>query len=500
MRARHQAGEGGFTLVEVMVAMLLLAIALTGLAQLAGSQMVASLRTRVRQVAISYINQELESLRSMTYTRLANDPSDSTVPTSKSVGGTTYNEVTGTSGCGGTNCLTYSRSVNLTNNQVSGNNFTFTETRWVGTAGGAYKTVFVTLTATSGPSFTYSSQTDVSGATTNNPTAVTALDVDLQQVDSSGNVVTDPTTGLAEVPPDGFNVTVMQGSTAIASGTTADGTFGVTSGLTPSTSYTCTVSNPGGASFSTWVAYSASDSSFTCSTGTAGTTSTYTSRWEQAGCTFTSSAPDGSLTVTVFNTSGNPVQGVQVNLTQKQGQANPPAGTTNTAGQVTWSAAINTGLFAVALSKGGLQPLNNDSSTCIWSGETSQLVLFGSTPPTKPAANANLTVPVENTYPGGTATLAIEAVDSTKTYKFEVQEDLNGCGSSCTATNFVLPVYTTYSYTVTVNCVGVGGAAPIGSTDGPTVTDGEPLYTWSTGTISGNTTLSPTGAVKCPQS
>lgn len=510
MRARHQTGEGGFTLVEVMVAMLLLAIALTGLAQLAGSQTVASLRTRIRQVATSYVNQELESLRSMTYTRLAMDPSDGTIPTKSG-----YTAVYGTAGCGGTSCLVYSRSVSLTNSQVSGTNcsaavagscFTFTETRWVGQiSGAAYKTVFVSVASTSGPSFTYASQTDVSGATTNNPTAVTAIEVDLQQVDpSTGLPVTDPTTGIAEVPPDGFIVTVLQGGTTIAQGTEADGAFNVTSGLSPNASYTCTVTNPGGASFSTWGPYSASDSSFSCNTGNAGTTASYTSNWKQLGCTYNASGADGYLTATVYDATVSPptpLSGVKVALTKQQGQAkNPPAITTDANGQAIWNGdgtpagnTINNGLFSITLgSIGGYQANNNLSTTCIWSGQTSQIYLYER--PTAPggSGNVNLTIPVENTYPGGTATLAIEAVDTTNTYKFEVQQDLDGCGASCgTATNITLPVFKNYTYTVTVNCVGVGGITPAPP-------DGEALDTWNTAKITANTTDPTTAAVKCP--
>ena len=493
-------------MVEVLVAIVILGIALMGLAQLSGAEMVASLRNRIRQVSISYVNQELESVRSMTYTRLAMDPSDSTVPAAKTVGGTTYSVVNGSSGCAGTSCLSYQKSVTLTNNQVSGNSFTFSETRWVGQASGAaYKTVFITLTATSGPSFTYSAQTDVSGATTNNPTAVTALQIDLEQVDGSGNVVTDPTTGNSEVPPNGFTVTVTSGGTTVASGTTADGSWSVTSGLSASTAYTCTVTNPGGASFSTWLAFSNNDSSFTCTTGTAGTTTTYTSRWEEAGCTYTASADSGYLTATVLDTSGTAVNNVQVKLTQTQGQTNPPNITTGSNGQASWNGApannvVKSGLYTVTLSGGGLQGQNNLATVCIWPDETSQITLFGMGPNPKGSGLVNLTIPVENTYPGGTATLAVQAVDTTNTYKSETQVDLNGCGSSCTATNVVVQAYKNFSYTVTVNCVGVGGAAPPGSPDGPGVSDGEPLATWSTGNVTGNTTDPTTAAVKCPQS
>ncbi|HEX5268333.1 MAG TPA: prepilin-type N-terminal cleavage/methylation domain-containing protein [Acidimicrobiales bacterium] len=505
LRRRHQTGEGGFTLVEVMVAMLLLAIALTGLAQLAGSQMVASLRTRVRQVAVSYVNQELESLRSMTYTRLAMDPSDNTIPTKSG-----YTAVYGSAGCAGSSCLSYSKSVNLTNSQVSGTScstssagscFSFTETRWVGTANGSYKTVFVTLTSTSGSSFTYSSQTDVSGATTNNPTAVTALEIDLQQVDTSGNVVTDPTTGLAEVPPDGFTVTVLQGATTIASGSSSDGSFGVTSGLSASTAYTCTVTNSGGGSLSTWVAYSAGDSSFTCTTGAAGTTTSYTSRWKQAGCTWDGTTGTGFLTAYVYDSTGSPASGVKVHMTQQQGQTNPPDVTTDATGQAAWNGdgspknnVIESGLFDITLSGTGYQTATNLSSTCIWNGQTSQIYLFIAVAPApKGSGIVTLTVPIENTYPAGTATLAVEAVDTTQTYKFEIQNDINGCGSSCTATSLVLQVYKNFSYTVTVNCVGVGGNTPVPP-------DGEALYTWNTSNITANTTDPTTGAVKCPTS
>ena len=504
MRARRQTGQGGFTIVEVMVAVVLLGVALIGLAQLSGAQMIASLRNRVRQVAISYVNQELESIRSMTYTRLANDPSDSTSPpATETVGGTVLTRVDGSSGCTSTStCLTYQKSVTLTDNQVTGASYTFTEDRWVGeaSAGASYKTVVVTLTATSGPSFTYSASTDVSGATTNNPTAVTALQIDLEQVDTSGNVVTDPTTGNAEVPPNGFTVTVSSGGTTVATGSSADGSYGVTSGLSANTTYSCTVTNPGGGSLATWAAYTSGDSSFSCATGAAGTTTSYTSRWYQKGCTYDSTAGTGALTATVYNTSGAVVSGVTVALTHKQGQTNPANVNTNTSG-VAQFGAVETGLFVVKISGGGLQGTQNDlASVCIWPGATSQITIFGSGPAPGGSGNVNLIVPVENTYPGGTATLAVEAADTTDNYKFETQVDVDGCGTSCTATNVTVPVYKNFTYVVTINCVGVGGANPPGSTDGATVQDGQTLATWSPAKITANTTDPTTEAIKCPQS
>ena len=184
------------------------------------------------------------------------------------------------------------------------------------------------------------------------------------------------------------------------------------------------------------------------------------------------------------------------------GQKAPAAANTGSNGQVTFS-NMNTGLFALAITGGGppaLQTQNNDASTCVFSGTSSQLLMFGTSPPPKGYANANLTVPVENTYPAGTAALAVEAVDTTNTYKFETQVDLDGCGTSCTATNVVVPAWTNLTYTVTVNCVGVGGAAAASTTDGPGVQDGEPLATWTTAKITGATTDTTTEAVKCPQS
>jgi hypothetical protein len=325
---------------------------------------------------------------------------------------------------------------------------------------------------------------------------VTALEIDLQQVDGSGNVVTDPTTGLAEVPPNGFSVTVTDSNNnTVASGTTADGSFNVNSGVSASTSYTCTISNPGGASFSTWVSYSASDSSFSCNTGVAGTTTSYTSHWKQAGCTYNSSAANGYLTATVYDVSGNPVPNVKVTLTKLQVQAtNPPALTTpggaSTSGQVSWNGSpnsINTGLFSISLSGGGIQAMNNFSTTCIFSGQTSQIYLF-----TRTVGAVSLTVPVANTYPGGTATLAVEAVDASGN-TYEVQQDLDGCGSSCgTGASVVLPIVKNVSYTVTVNCVGVGGI-----TSAPP--SGEALYSMNGVSIPGNTS-EPLVSVKCPQS
>ena len=62
LRRRHGA-EDGFTIVEVLAAMMVLTVGIMGLAQLGTGMVVSTLRTRQRENAIAESNRQLETLR-----------------------------------------------------------------------------------------------------------------------------------------------------------------------------------------------------------------------------------------------------------------------------------------------------------------------------------------------------------------------------------------------------------------------------------------------------
>jgi prepilin-type N-terminal cleavage/methylation domain-containing protein len=475
-RLRPGPDQAGFTLVEVMVAMLLLAIMMTGLARVTGAEVLATLSSHVQQAETSFMTQELEAFHSMSYTGLAMDPSQYTPSTTYTdpSSSTTYSVVFSSSGCGaGGTCIAYTSTLSI-------GNISFNETRVVVGVGTAptwnYKKVFVTLASTSGPTFTYRASTDVSGATTNNPASANTLQVATQAVTSGGAQLNDSSTGNPVVPPDGFGVAVTGAGSD--NGTTTDGAWSTTT-LSAGT-YTCTVSNPG-AGYQDWVSYPGLSSTSTGSCIAPGTT---TSQWEEVGCT--TGAAKGSLTVTVENAAGTAVNGANITLTaigSQNGKA--PGALKTTSGVAQFNATVPAGPWGVSITgtlpKGYLAPLTG-SSTCVWGATTSllsmTLVSDGGTPKT-----ATISVPVENSAPGGTSTLELQATDSSGN-EYIQQQDLD----SGTQSTFTLQVdaTTTYtgSYTVTLYCTGVGGGA----------SDGKPLVNWTTSSaLAANSTWTPTG-------
>lgn len=68
MGARGRVGESGFTLIEVLVAMLLLMLAATGVAHLCGVAISAANSARVETSATILATQKLEQLRALAWT------------------------------------------------------------------------------------------------------------------------------------------------------------------------------------------------------------------------------------------------------------------------------------------------------------------------------------------------------------------------------------------------------------------------------------------------
>lgn len=472
-RLRHRT-ETGFTLVEVMAGMMLLAIILTGLARVIGAELIATLHSHQQEAETSFMTQELEAFHSMSYSGLAMDPAQYTTSTYTDPStGTSYPVVFSSSGCGsGGTCVSYNQTLSV-------GGISFNETRVVVGVGTSpnwnYKKVFVTLASTSGPTFTYKATTDVSGATTNNPASANTLQILMQAVTSSGAQLTDPATGNAVLPPDGFGASAT-GSTS-DSGTIDDGAWSTTS--LSAGAYTCTVTNPG-AGYQDWVSYPALSSTSTASCTAPGT---FTSQWEEVGCT--PGTAKGTLTVTVVNAAGTAINGANVTLTaigSQTGKA-PGAAKTNASGVATFNATVPAGPWGVSISPAPAGYFNlTGASTCVWGSNTSllsmALVSNGGA-----AKTATLSVPVENSAPGGTSTMELSATDSNGNQYLQ-QQDLD----AGTQSTFTLQVdaTTTYtgSYTVTLYCTGVGGAT----------TDGKPLASWTTSSaIAANSTWTPTG-------
>lgn len=71
--------EQGFTLVEILVAMVLILVALLGAAQLQIMTIFTNTASNERTTAITLAQDKLESLRTLPYSQLANSPFSDTV-------------------------------------------------------------------------------------------------------------------------------------------------------------------------------------------------------------------------------------------------------------------------------------------------------------------------------------------------------------------------------------------------------------------------------------
>lgn len=478
LRARHQTGEGGFTLVEVMVAMILLAIGLTGLAQLAGSQLVDTLKSHIRQSAVTYVNQELEGFRSMSYGRVALDPSVTTPWTSPN--GMTFTSSTpsapvyGSPNCAlSSTCLSFLKQPQLSIGS-NGQTFNFNEYRWVTAPNAFYKTVYVFLQATSGPSFTYWSQTNVSGATNTTPTAINALELDLQAVTSAGAQMTDSSGN--NVPLNGFQITVT-GTGVNLSDSSADSSWTTTT--IPAGSYTCTVSNAGQG----WVTYpgGSASSSFPCNDP-----GQYTVQWQLINCqdpTVDTAGAFNTLTVTLVNSDNQGINNIKIHLSGSTGHQKPVPGdqNTNASGVATFS-NVPPGWYTINVGPAGYFA-SNGSTVCMWNGSNSTNPTSSSLYITAAANSggqqkATIQVSVQNNNPnGGSDGMEVAAVANDGSGDTYYEQQIMNAGGSAATFNVNVAGGSTYngSYTVTVYCLGTDGLASDGQATSWSWTTSSPL-------------------------
>src|SRR5687768_8527250 len=70
MRARRERGEGGFTLLELVVSLTIIAIGIVGTISMISSSSGASIATERRNTAVNLATQNVEATRAMPYANL----------------------------------------------------------------------------------------------------------------------------------------------------------------------------------------------------------------------------------------------------------------------------------------------------------------------------------------------------------------------------------------------------------------------------------------------
>jgi prepilin-type N-terminal cleavage/methylation domain-containing protein len=346
VRNRFHAAQEGFTLIELMAAMFVLAVGVFAIADLTSNQLSKGLYTRERDTAIGEVNRQVETLRSTSFTNLQLNPNAAIPGTYTDDDGSVYTPLV--AGAANTAYVNYQQAVTISP-------FSFTVTTIIAAVddpsdgiGAAdqnsntvdYKKAIVTIHSTDKTNFTYKVETIVRDTSNDPITPVQGLEI--QILDANGDQVQDDnTTWTIDVSGAGVSGDeIVEGeydSFALATGT-----------------FTCTISNTDDTR--EWYPQgqvNATSESFTC-TVTPGQITTYQRTWVQPDDCQVLAGQTGDLTVIVTDNSGGAgLVGASVDPTPSGGQApDPAAQTTGSLGGTTFT-GIPTGPYNLSASMTG---------------------------------------------------------------------------------------------------------------------------------------------------
>lgn len=416
--SRRAAGEEGFGIFEVIAAVMVLAVGIVAVAQLATTMVTTTLRVRQREAGVAEANREIEELRTNGYGNLKLKPAGAPA-TYTDEGGVSYNTLRDTPGtCSA--CLDYTTTRTV-------NEFNFVVRRVVaavddgadGTGASDadsdpldYKKVFVEIASTSGPAFTYHIQTSIHDVTKD--PAVTVQGMHLEVLDlADGTVVNDDalTWTITLSGPNNVGDELDEG---------VYDNFNLASGA-----YTCTIANT--ESTRLWHPQgfpTANSESFGCSV-TNGQITSIQRTWANLDCQVMAGRT-GDLYVQVNRADGTPVAGATVDPEPLGGQSNPASRLTDALGIAAFP-GVATGSYSVSVTKTGYVG-RSGLETCVSDVAPETLNVYLDPPPTRPAGVAEVRV----TYTGRGAkkfkvlvgTLPIEQdvkQNETKVFTFELK-------------------------------------------------------------------------------
>ena len=355
---RRMQGDDGSTLIETVVALVVFALIMSGLAASMAVFAHNTALTKARTAATSLAQQVVETARSQGTTNLSvctggGSPATYTFQTKS------YPVITST----GTGCLPFQTT-------KTGSGYSFTVKQYVlnlqsktNTAGVSQteKLLIVKMGWTAPTAGSYELDTVM-----NNNDVVTATPAQGVRVN-----VNDQTGTLINISADIWDYTILNSSNAVvASGSTEDGTTGVLS-LNPG-SYTCQLvaEQDAGQSYSPGtnagmtIDVTNDTISGPCNV-TANTVTDWTTVWNEiSNCT--PSGTKGSIAVTVTDSSGALVSGATVALTYVNTAGTPPAPvTSNASGVALFNGTVPNDLYTYTISKTGYTTASNLGPVCI---------------------------------------------------------------------------------------------------------------------------------------
>ena len=372
-RPRPRLGpDEGISLVETVVALMVFALFMTGLAGGLVLLTHTTVVTKVRNAATALAQQTMEQARAQTLANLAVCTGGG-APASYQPSGmsTSYTVITGAAPC-----VPFSQT-------VSTSGYSFTVQQYVlsaktSPAGAAQpvieKIIDVKVAWTHPTTGTYELNSASTGSTT--ATATSATGVQLNVLDSSSSPAT--LVGASALAWD-YTVTDSGGNT-VASGATDDGTSGLVS-LDPAT-YTCSLAaetdaaasyNPDTGNNSGKTVDSVNDViSGTC-TVTSGNVLAWNTNWSPiTSCS--SSSTKGSLQITVTDSTQQLVSGATVTLTNANGNPGTPAAvTTNSQGVALFNKTVPDDLYTYVISKTGYTSSQVLGPVCVTGTQTTQV-------------------------------------------------------------------------------------------------------------------------------
>jgi hypothetical protein len=354
---RRMQGDDGSTLIETVVALVVFAVIMSGLAASLAVFAHNTALTKARSAATSLAQKQVETARSLGTTNLSvctGGGSPATFPFK----GTNYPVITSTA----TGCLPFQATKTSGGYSFAVKQYVLNLGTKTNTAGipQTQKLLMVKLSWTAPTAGSYELDTVM-----NNNEAVAATPAQGIRIN-----VNDSTGTLINISAAIWDYTIKDGTnTVVASGTTEDGSTGVLS-LNPGT-YTCSIvaeadagqsyspgTNPG-------MTVDATNDSITGTcTVTANTATDWTTTWnELSSCT--SSGTKGSLAVTVTDSSGATVSGATVALTNVNGNSVPGNATTNASGVALFSGNVADDLYTYTISKTGYTTSTNLGPVCV---------------------------------------------------------------------------------------------------------------------------------------
>lgn len=365
-RTASRREDEGFTLVELMAALTILMVGIVALAQLTVSVVTATLRTRQREAAVAEATTRIENFRASDYTNLALATGTTPAPPATYVGddGVTYKTVTSPTGN-----VTYQST-------VTASSFTFTVRQIVagvddpadgtGTVGPTpdadgelvdYKKVFVEITSTKGPSFTYKVESILRNTATDPVVAVQGIHLEVLDGD-----VSPP----ARVTDDRYQWTVDIIGSGVLGQPVEEGIYNNFN--LPVGAFSCVISST--LSTATWhptSSPSATSITVPCSVSSGSITNVVTT-WADTGCKALGTV--GDLRVTVVDSStGAPINNASVDPAPRQSQPDPAARPTNGSGLATFT-GLGTGAYDLAASAAGFTPATG--AACVYEADVAE--------------------------------------------------------------------------------------------------------------------------------